>query len=128
MCGLLQSYQPTRSLVVSRIRFPSTGGQQAGLTTLSFLRRVCVHQYNILTGPVCQAKWRCVPTIYLFILLTHIVLAALVLPLILWSFYLGLQDNRVKHRKVVRFSYPIWLYVTFTGVVVYLMLSPYYSF
>ncbi|MEO8761329.1 MAG: DUF420 domain-containing protein [Bacteroidia bacterium] len=66
--------------------------------------------------------------LYLFILITHIILAALVLPLILISFYFGLKNEVVKHRKIVRFSYPIWLYVTITGVVVYLMVKPYYPF
>jgi putative membrane protein len=66
--------------------------------------------------------------VYLVILLTHIFLAVVVLPLVLLSFYYGLSDQRVKHRKLTRFSYPIWLYVTVSGVVVYLMISPYYSF
>jgi putative membrane protein len=66
--------------------------------------------------------------IYLFILTTHIILAALVLPMILISFYFGLKNEVIKHRKIVRFSYPIWLYVTITGVVVYLMVKPYYPF
>lgn len=65
--------------------------------------------------------------VYLFILITHIILAAFVLPLILMSFYYGLQMKIEKHKKIVRFSYPIWLYVTVTGVIVYLMISPYYS-
>lgn len=64
--------------------------------------------------------------LYLTILISHIVLAALVLPLILLSFQKGLQNNVEKHRKLVRFAFPIWLYVTVTGVVVYLMISPYY--
>lgn len=67
-------------------------------------------------------------SIYYFILITHIILAAIVLPLILLSFYYGLDDNRVKHRKIVKWSFPIWVYVTFTGVLVYLLLSPYYNF
>lgn len=67
-------------------------------------------------------------TIYYVILVSHIVLAALVLPLILMSFYHALQGNYQKHKSIVRFSYPIWLYVTITGVLVYLMISPYYSF
>ncbi|WP_028297498.1 DUF420 domain-containing protein [Olivibacter sitiensis] len=66
--------------------------------------------------------------VYFFILITHIVLAALVLPLILFSFYSGLKMNVAKHRKLVRWSYPIWLYVTVTGVIVYLMMAPYYNF
>lgn len=64
--------------------------------------------------------------LYLTILISHIILAALVLPLILLSFQKGLQNNVEKHRKLVRFAFPIWLYVTVTGVVVYLMISPYY--
>ncbi|MXV49391.1 DUF420 domain-containing protein [Pedobacter sp. HMF7647] len=66
--------------------------------------------------------------IYYVILITHIVLAAGVLPLILLSFYRGLQMQVEKHRKLVRWSFPIWLYVTVTGVIVYLMISPYYNF
>ncbi len=66
--------------------------------------------------------------VYLIILITHIILAALVLPLVLLSFYHGLQMNVAKHKKLVRFTFPIWLYVTVTGVIVYLMISPYYKF
>ena len=66
--------------------------------------------------------------VYYLILITHIILAAIVLPLILLSFHRGLQIDVVKHRKLVRFAYPIWLYVTFSGVIVYLMISPYYKF
>jgi putative membrane protein len=65
---------------------------------------------------------------YLVILVSHIVLAASVLPLVLLSFYFGLQMNIEKHKKIVRFTYPIWLYVTTTGVIVYAMISPYYQF
>lgn len=67
-------------------------------------------------------------TIYLVILISHIILAAGVLPLILLSFYRGLQMQVEKHRKLVRWTFPIWFYVTVTGVVVYLMIAPYYSF
>jgi putative membrane protein len=65
---------------------------------------------------------------YLILLLTHILLAIVVLPLVLMSFYYGLSDQRVKHKKLTRFSYPIWLYVTLSGVIVYLMISPYYPY
>ena len=66
--------------------------------------------------------------VYYVILISHIVLAAAVLPLVLLSFYRGLQLQVEKHKKLVKWSYPIWLYVTLTGVVVYLMISPYYKF
>lgn len=67
-------------------------------------------------------------TVYYVILISHIILAAGVLPLILLSFHRGLQMQVEKHRKLVKFAFPIWLYVTVTGVVVYLMISPYYTF
>jgi putative membrane protein len=66
--------------------------------------------------------------IYVIILLTHIFLAVAVLPMILLSFYYGLTDQREKHKKLTRYSYPVWLYVTVTGVMVYLMISPYYNY
>jgi putative membrane protein len=66
--------------------------------------------------------------VYLLILLTHILLAVVVLPMVLLSFYYGLSDQREKHKKLTRVSYPLWLYVTITGVVVYLMISPFYAF
>jgi putative membrane protein len=66
-------------------------------------------------------------TVYLSILISHIILAAIVLPMVLVSFYYGLTNQVKRHRKLVRWSYPIWLYVTITGVIVYLMISPYYQ-
>jgi len=66
--------------------------------------------------------------IYFVILISHIILAAGVLPLILLSFYYGLKMEVIKHKKLVRWTFPIWLYVTVTGVVVYILISPYYHF
>jgi len=66
--------------------------------------------------------------LYVIILLSHIFLAVAVLPMVLLSFYYGLTDQREKHKKLTRFSYPIWLYVTLTGVIVYLMIAPYYNY
>ena len=66
--------------------------------------------------------------VYYTILITHIILAACVLPLILLSFWYALNNNLIKHKKIVRYTFPIWLYVTTTGVLVYLMIQPYYTF
>ncbi|MET3115354.1 putative membrane protein [Pedobacter sp. CG_S7] len=66
--------------------------------------------------------------IYFFILITHIILAIVVLPLILISFLRGFNMQVESHKKIVRWAYPIWLYVAVSGVVVYLMISPYYNF
>lgn len=84
--------------------------------------------HNGLLDTAEQAAVSGIKPLYLFILLSHIFLAVLVLPLVLLSFYYGLTDQRAKHKKLTRFSYPIWLYVTITGVVVYLMISPYYNY
>jgi putative membrane protein len=64
--------------------------------------------------------------IYYFLLITHILFAAVALFPILFAYYYGYTDQREKHRKVVKFAYPIWLYVSVTGVIVYFMISPYY--
>ena len=64
--------------------------------------------------------------VYLFFLITHIVLSVSVVPLVLMSFYHAWNNDFSKHRKLVKFTFPIWLYVSVTGVVVYLFISPYY--
>lgn len=84
--------------------------------------------HNGMMSPEESAAVAGIKPVYLLILLSHIFLAIVVLPMVLLSFYYGLTDQREKHRKLTRFSYPIWLYVTITGVVVYLMISPYYSY
>ncbi len=84
--------------------------------------------HNGIMDAAEQAAVASIKPVYLIILLSHILLAVIVLPLVLLSFYYGLTDQRIKHKKLTRFSYPIWLYVTVTGVVVYLMISPYYNY
>ena len=79
-------------------------------------------------SPEERAAVGSVRTVYLVILTSHIILAAGVLPLILLSFYRGLQMQVEKHKKLVRWAFPIWLYVTVTGVIVYFMIAPYYPF
>lgn len=66
--------------------------------------------------------------LYYTILLSHILLAGLSLPFILLAYYRGLIGSIDKHKKLVRFTYPVWLYVCVTGVAVYLFLAPYYAF
>ncbi|GIV27694.1 MAG: putative membrane protein YozB [Bacteroidia bacterium] len=66
--------------------------------------------------------------LYLLILSTHIIFATVAFPLILLSFYYGLNNKILQHQKIVRFAYPLWLYVCFTGPIVYLFLRPYYGF
>ena len=65
--------------------------------------------------------------VYYFIISTHIILAGIVMPFVLFSAYRGLTAQYQKHKKLVRYTFPIWLYVAISGVVVYLMISPYYE-
>jgi putative membrane protein len=66
-------------------------------------------------------------SIYLFVLITHIILAAVVVPFVLFSIYFALTKQIAKHKRLVKWTFPIWLYVAVTGVIVYLMISPYYQ-
>ena len=65
--------------------------------------------------------------IYYFILVTHIFLAGLSLPFILFTAYRASIAEFIAHKKIARYVYPVWLYVAITGVVVYLLISPYYT-
>lgn len=64
--------------------------------------------------------------LYFFILITHIILSAIIVPLVLFTMYRGLTGEVEKHRKIARYTFPVWLYVAVTGVLVYLFMSPYY--
>ena len=64
--------------------------------------------------------------LYYFILLSHIVLSIAVIPLVLITYVRALAEKFDKHKKIAKFTFPIWLYVAVTGVIVYLMISPYY--
>ncbi len=95
------------------------------LSSLFLVSYIIFHATGIKTTYGGEGSIRIV---YYFILSTHIVLAAVVLPLVLFSFQKGLQMQVESHKKLVRWTYPIWLYVTISGVIVYIMISPYYSF
>ncbi|WP_034042905.1 DUF420 domain-containing protein [Wocania ichthyoenteri] len=64
--------------------------------------------------------------VYYFILLTHIVLSIVVIPFVLITYVRAITNNFEKHKKIARITFPLWLYVAATGVIVYIMISPYY--
>lgn len=64
--------------------------------------------------------------VYYFVLLTHIVLSIIVIPFVLITFVRGITGQFERHKKIAKITFPLWLYVTISGVVVYLMISPYY--
>jgi putative membrane protein len=65
--------------------------------------------------------------VYFFILLTHIALSVIIIPLVLFTYVRALSKQFDRHKKLARITFPLWLYVAVTGVVVYLMISPYYA-
>ncbi len=95
------------------------------LSAVFLVSYVIFHSYGIETRFPADHSLR---PVYLFILLTHIILASIVLPLVLVTFYFALTGNISRHRKIAKWTFPVWLYVTTTGVIVYLMISPYYKF
>jgi putative membrane protein len=64
--------------------------------------------------------------IYFFILITHIVLSIAIIPLVLITFVRGLHSDFENHKKIAKIAFPLWLYVAISGVIVYLMIAPYY--
>src|SRR5690554_1799713 len=64
--------------------------------------------------------------VYFFILISHILLSIVVIPFVLITYVRAISGQFYKHRKIARITYPLWLYVAVSGVIVYLMISPYY--
>ncbi|WP_295180736.1 DUF420 domain-containing protein [uncultured Christiangramia sp.] len=64
--------------------------------------------------------------VYFFILVSHIILSGIIVPLVLFTMYRGLSGEYDKHSKIARWTFPIWLYVAVTGVLVFLFMMPYY--
>jgi putative membrane protein len=83
--------------------------------------------YHYQAAPTRFGGEGTIRTIYYFFLLTHIVLAAIIVPLVLLSVYFALSNQLARHRRISRWTFPIWLYVAVTGVIVYFMISPYYT-
>ena len=94
-----------------------------GCSSLFLVSYVCYHLTTFET-PFGGQGW--ISKVYYFVLVSHIVLAALSFPFILLTFVYGYTNHFVEHRKLARIVYPVWLYVAVTGPVVYLMLIPYY--
>ncbi|MFI0428580.1 DUF420 domain-containing protein [Mariniflexile sp. HMF6888] len=65
--------------------------------------------------------------VYYFILLTHILLSIVIIPFVLITYVRAITNNIEKHKKIAKITFPLWLYVAVTGVIVYIMISPYYA-
>ena len=93
--------------------------------SLSFL--VMYIAYHITTDPTPFGGSGMIKYTYYFILISHILLSIILIPLVLISYVRAFQKAFPSHKKIARITFPIWLYVTVTGVIVYLMIAPYYS-
>jgi putative membrane protein len=65
--------------------------------------------------------------VYFFLLITHIVFSVVIIPMVLFTFVRGLSGNFERHKALAKYAFPLWLYVAVTGVIIYIMISPYYS-
>jgi putative membrane protein len=93
------------------------------LSALFLVSYICHH---LFAGDTKFGGVGAIRTVYFVILISHIFLAAIILPFILFTAYRALTADFGKHKKLARITWPIWLYVSVTGVIVYLMISPYY--
>jgi putative membrane protein len=93
-----------------------------GAVGVSAVFLVCYLTYHLNAPPVKFTREGWIRPVYFTLLISHIVLAAVQVPLILRTVYLGLKDRRAQHKKWAKVTTPIWLYVSVTGVVVYFML------
>ena len=93
----------------------------AGAVAVSaaFLASYLVYHANVGSVKFTAEGW--VRPVYFFVLITHIVLAAAIVPLVLKTLYHALRDQRDRHRRIARWTWPLWVYVGVSGVVVYVM-------
>jgi uncharacterized membrane protein YozB (DUF420 family) len=90
-----------------------------GVST-AFLTSYLIYHYNTGSTPFRQQGW--IRPAYFFILITHVTLAAVILPMVIRTAYLALRGRLGKHVRIARWTFPIWVYVSVTGVIVYVML------
>ncbi len=93
--------------------------------TLSLLFLLCYVAYHMTSDSTPYGGE--MKVLYYFILISHILLSIAVIPVVLFTYLFAWEGKFEKHKKWTRFAFPIWLYVAVTGVIVYLMISPYYK-
>jgi putative membrane protein len=86
----------------------------------AFLSSYLTYHYNVGSIPFTKQGW--IRNVYFPLLISHTILAAIVLPMVLRTSFLGLKGRFVKHVRIARWTFPMWMYVSITGVLVYLML------
>lgn len=95
---------------------------------LSILFLLMYIAYHMTADSTSYAGVGAIKYVYYFILISHIILSIVIIPLILKTYARAYLKDFERHRKLARITFPIWLYVAVTGVIVYLMISPYYDY
>lgn len=113
-------------LAVKRGRYELHKKVMMTAMVLSLLFLVSYICHHLLSESTSFGGDGAIKTVYYVILISHIILAAVILPFILYTSYRALVAEWPAHRKLAKITWPIWFYVSVTGVIVYLMISPYY--
>ena len=95
------------------------------VVSAAFLTSYLIYHYHVPSKKFPDLGW--IKTVYLLILIPHIILAAVMVPMILKTFWHAFRGEWEKHKKIAKVTFPIWMYVSVTGVVVYLMLYQWYK-
>lgn len=114
-------------LAVKRSRYALHKKVMMTAMVLSFLFLVSYICHHLLSDSTTFGGEGAIKIVYYIILISHILLAAIILPFILFTSYRALVAEWPAHKKLARITWPIWFYVSVTGVIVYLMISPYYG-
>ncbi len=114
---LILAYRAIRSRAIERHR-----RLMLATAAVSTVFLACYLFYHARVGSVRFTGQGPVRAVYFGILITHTILAAAIVPLVLRTLYLGLKRRDPQHRRIARWTFPLWLYVSVTGVVIYLML------
>lgn len=114
LCGALIAIKRGRVELHKKLIFVAVGFSAAFLA--------CYLTYHATCAPVKFQHQGWLRPVYYALLISHVVLAVVQVPLILRTLYLGLKDRRAQHKKWAKVTAPIWLYVSLTGVIVYLLL------
>tara|TARA_X000001036_G_C20439758_1_gene708804 strand:- start:180 stop:713 length:534 start_codon:yes stop_codon:yes gene_type:complete len=111
------------------IKNKNTKGHKISMMTAFVFSSIFLISYvvsKLTNDPVPFKGEGTIRVFYFFILISHIILSIPVLPLALFSIYRGLTGEIQKHKKIVKWTFPIWMYVAITGVMVYIFMIPYY--
>jgi uncharacterized membrane protein YozB (DUF420 family) len=95
------------------------------LVSAAFLTSYLIYHFNVPSKKFPDLGW--IKTVYLLILIPHIILAAVMVPMILKTFWHAFRGEWEQHKKIAKITFPIWMYVSVTGVLVYLMLYRWFA-